>query len=307
MTMIFKTEVESGPKFIRERLRLVSKRLRAEHEFRVETRRANFDSGLPLEDYFRHAISELLEPYGVNVGNVVDRDGFSPGECDVVIFDKALAPLLVQPSSPYSRQKWFAFETTYGIIEVKQSLTLGALGADTKLLPEPKGTLYDACKKIFAYKQLTRTLDTPLKWGTNAPMGFIFCYGYDGDLETNEALDSLLREFIRINDVVPVEQRVNGLYVLDRGSVVWSFRESPASSTFRTLQHAAESPGPLCVSFQPTGLDTLYAMFAQLWSLLVRTQLSGPDFIRHYGGDQLVGRDIRAMPASVAATVQSSR
>ena len=97
MTTTFKKQVATSPGFLRERLRLVAARLRAELELRMRTRASNFDSGIPLEDSFRQALAELLEPYGVGVGRVIDRHGYSAGECDVVIFDKALAPLLVHP------------------------------------------------------------------------------------------------------------------------------------------------------------------------------------------------------------------
>jgi hypothetical protein len=302
----FKASAENLEDLLRDGFRAMSKRLRAQFDEERAANQHNMESGVPLEDFFRQEFGSVFEePYGVDAGKVVDHAYDTCGDCDFVLFDRRLAPLLKRPAAAGSRRKLFAFETTYGIIEVKQTLTLGAV-KDGQLKSEPAGTLWDACSKIFAYKQLHRVEPAPLRWGINYPIGLLFFYNCELDLTSNDERDALLAEITAINQAVSPDERVNGVYVLDRFSVNWTFTTDPSSTTFITLQHPIETPGrPVWLTYFDSGLDTLYRMFSQLWSTLARTQLGPPDLLNEYGGTKhLTGRRVRSLAASTAASLE---
>lgn len=301
----FKRQLDAAPNLFREALRDVSDGLVRRYASEKKVNQNNFESGLPVEDYFREELSKLLDdPYGVDVGHVVDRNHYTCGECDCVIYDKRLSPILRPPATAKTRRKHLAFEATYGVIEVKQTLTLGAVEGG-KLVEEPKGSLWDACRKVFAYKELSREQRGMIQWGTNLPIGLVFFFDSKLDLTQNDAKDELLREFAIINDIVPPEVRVDGLYVLNRASVFWSFMANPASKTLLTLHHVSEAPRPVWVSLAATGEDTLCKLYQHLWSLLGRTQLSAPDLLNDYGGAAVdrPGR-LRSRPCSAQAAAE---
>jgi hypothetical protein len=299
----FKTRAENVDDLLRDGFRAMSQRLQTQLQQERAANQHNMESGSPLEDFFRHEFGAMFEePYGIDAGKIADQAGNTCGDCDFVLFDRRLAPLLKRPSAPGSRRKFFAFETTYGVIEVKQSLTLGAT-EDGRLKPEPRGSLWDGCAKVFAYKQLERASPGPLKWGVNHPIGLLFFYNCDLDFTTNEARDALLREFATINAEVAPEARVNGLFVLNRFSVNWTFMSEPSSTTAITLQHPIETPGrPVWLTYFDSGEDTLYRMFTHLWSTMARTQLGPPDLLNEYGGARpLTGGRVRALAVSAEA------
>lgn len=268
----------------------------------------NLESGIPLEDFFRQEFGAMLhEPYSVGNGKIVDHEQYSCGDCDFIIYNKQLAPLLRPPATPDSRRKFFAYETTYGIIEVKSTLTLGALDGGT-LRSNPKGTLWDACEKIFAYKELRRQPSQGVRWGINHPIGIAFFYNCDIDVADQQNRDALLAEFAAINMSVPVEMRVNAAYVLNKLSLSWVLvgNASPSGPAFLSLQHPVESPHPMWASYSPTGEDTLYSMYTLLWSTLARTQLTAPDLVNQYGAEiYLRSKQHRGMPCSIEAKAES--
>lgn len=268
----------------------------------------NLESGFPVEDFFRQEFGALLhEPYSVGNGKIVDHQQYTCGDCDFIIYNKRLAPLLRAPATSDSRRKFFAFETTYGIIEVKSTLTLGAAEGGS-LRSKPQGTLWDACKKIFAYKELHRTRSQAITWGTNHPIGIAFFYNCDIDISVQENRDAILAEFAAINLSVPIEMRVNSAYVLNKFSLSWGFLKnmSPDGPVFVNLQHPIESPHPTWASYSPTAEDTLYHMYTTLWSTLARTQLSPPDLLNEYGAEiYLRSRQYRCVPCSAEAHAES--
>jgi hypothetical protein len=291
----FKKSAVSSDSFLRARLQLVQRRLEAEYHAHVSTRQANFDSGLPLEDVFRAELAELLRPFVVDVGSVVDRAGNTPGEGDVVILEPRLSPLLLAAPTPFSRKKWFTFESTYGIVEVKQTLTLGASDLAGNLVATPSGSLWQACTKIFGFKQLEREDRPAVMRATNAPVGIVFCYSCDVDTSSGEGQDALLRDFLAANSAVPPQQRVDAIYVLNKFILTWSFLDKPQERRFNPLQHPHESPRPAWATIHPTGEDTLYSMLIQLWDTITKTQLAPPDLLNCYGGRSLIDKDMRAM------------
>jgi hypothetical protein len=272
-----------------------------QYEAETGANQSNMDSGLPLEDFFRFELSALLRPYEAAPGHVVDSDGDTCGDCDVVIADPRIAPMLHRPTAPDSRRRHFAAESTYGIIEVKQNLTLGALDESRALKDEPKGSLWDACQKVFAYKQLTRAEPKQVRWGSTEPIGIIFCYGSRASLADVSDRDRVLEEFAAINRLVEPQHRVDGLYVLNEFSLTWAFRKDPSDTLFYTLQHFTDSPAAVFAAFNPSGEQTYRKFFTHLWTLIGRTQLTSPDLMNGYGARAADGGTrLRCLPFGAA-------
>jgi hypothetical protein len=104
-------------------------------------------------------------------------------------------------------------------------------------------------------------------------------------------VDELMTEFYAINAIVPIEQRVNGLYILDSASVGWCFKKADdRPDLFWRVAHPAEAPSDPMVCIARSGRDTLYEMFEILWSTLARTQLVAPDFTNNYGVQKIRSR-----------------
>jgi hypothetical protein len=162
----FKKAFERADDLLRNTMQSASANLARKLQEELSANANNMDSGVPLEDAFRHELAPLIDPYRLDVGHIVDKESFSCGDCDVVIVDPRRAPLLKLPSAPGSRRKHLPFESVYGIIEVKQTLTLGALDSERRLRADPRGSLWEACTKAFAFKQLSRDRPGGLVWGT---------------------------------------------------------------------------------------------------------------------------------------------
>lgn len=305
----FKSKSDNLIGLTRDTFRDKSAALWRQFESERRANQHNMESGIPIEDFFRQEFGAMLhEPYSVGHGKIVDHHQYTCGDCDFIIYDRRLAPLLRPPATPSSRRKFFAFETTYGIIEIKSTLTLGASEGGS-LRAKPSGTLWDACKKIFAYKELHRDPPRRIVTGTNDPIGVAFFYNCEIDISVQENRDAILDEFTAINTSVQASMRVNAVYVLNQFSLAWCFVSEVSQSrpAFITLQHPVESPRPTWASYSPTGEDTLYHMYTMLWSTLARTQLAPPDLLNEYGAEvYLNSRQHRCKPASFESFVESA-
>ena len=101
----FKKPFNQADDLLRSTLRAASASLARKLQEELHANANNMDSGIPLEDAFRHQLAQLIDPYCLDVGHVVDKDGFTCGECDVVIVDPRRIPLLKYPSAPWFSKK----------------------------------------------------------------------------------------------------------------------------------------------------------------------------------------------------------
>ena len=97
--------------------------LKSKCAFEERVAHHNMDSGIPIEDYFRSEFGKYIpSPFLVGAGTVVDSDNYSAGDCDFIIYDPALTPLLKFPATSTTRSKIFPVECTFGVIETKKTL-----------------------------------------------------------------------------------------------------------------------------------------------------------------------------------------
>jgi hypothetical protein len=99
----------------------------------------NFDSGLGLEDILREEFGKLLpDRYFVTHGVINDRNGFTSGDHDLIIFNKQWFPYLKHGATDNSRRYHFPIEGIYAIGEIKQTLTIASLDEAMKKLVIPQ-------------------------------------------------------------------------------------------------------------------------------------------------------------------------
>jgi hypothetical protein len=256
--------------------------LRTKLKFEKEANRHNFDSGIPLEDFFRSAFGRFIpQEYAIDCGTIIDRKYTTCGDCDAIIYSPWYAPLLKFPAAEDSRRKIFPNEATYGIIEVKQTLN--------------EGSLKEACEKIHDYKTLDRKpvdkygvfpgLLPPFHKPYNHPFGVAFFYDCDFDLKLKRDQDALLHLIWSIEGKWKPELRTNALYVLDRFAAQWVVEAEVDGKKRHTIVRPEETD-KATLSLTESWDDTLYLMFADVWNMLLEMHLNPPNFHVEYGGQE---------------------
>jgi hypothetical protein len=149
----------------------------------------------------KHLVGNVRVAHG---GEIITTDGDTSGECDIVIYDADVRPILT--SAAYSV---FPVEIVYGVIEVKSKLT-------TK-------ELESAVAKLSAIKRLTKRafLATPVKrrprlnlYGESLedfPI-FTFIFAYD-----SIDLTSIGSKLDELQEGVEPRYHLDGIWVLDKG------------------------------------------------------------------------------------------
>lgn len=262
-------------------------------EFEKSANYSNLDSGIPLEDYFRESFSQFIpKQYSTDCATIVDRESYSCGDCDFIVYDDMKNIFIKHPSTENSRRKFIFHESTYGIIEVKQKLTLGkkTTGKSKRKQKYTGGTLHKAQEKLFAYKQLDREINVnehviatrPGTSGgvhlTNKPFSYAFFYDSDIDINNDVMLTELLEEFYWTNVQQPPEERVNAIFVLNKFLLTWQQDETHYFS-----YHPPESEQPKVV-LGKSKEDTLYMLYILLANVLRISEVTVPIFNRDYGG-----------------------
>lgn len=276
----------------RNSFRETSAFLKAKCSYEEDAAHHNMDPGVPVEEFFRLEFGKYVpSPYVTGSGTVVDRDCYSAGDCDFVVYDPQLTPFIKFPATPSSRNKFIPVECTYGVIEIKKTLSLGRKLRSKRKDGRhyPGGSLLQACEKLFAYKELTRPSclvsravrrpDGIERQCTNESFAYAFFYKADFDLTKSDNQSTLLNEFLAINRSVPPEMRINGIFVLDCCSILWV----KDGGTF--AYHANESTAQ-DAALVLSGDNTLYLLYVMLSNMLRITDLEAPIFNNDYGGEK---------------------
>jgi len=251
-----------------------------EHEIKANI--DNFQAGIPLEDYFRNSLRNILpEMFEVTKGYIIDKCEMTCGELDIIIYNKNLAPLIKPPSTPDSIRKYIPYESVYCIIEVKQTLELGILDKDSNLKDKPTGSLWDIFSKISTFKKLNRQSneyysknknfsvesDKPL----NYPLAFAFCY----QIKESDS-DKLLNEFSHSFKSIGKKLSPDGICINNFGFIGPGIHQEKFTFSF-----SAESNS---VSFLKLNEFSFGYFFRKLWNYLSNTVLLPPNLIDDYGG-----------------------
>ncbi|HDY8159924.1 TPA: hypothetical protein RQL00_004615 [Vibrio vulnificus] len=295
MVKVYKKKIDNFEDLFRDSFRELSMLMSSKLEFEKSANNTNLDSGMPLEDYFREEFSKFIpKKYSVDSGTIVDMESYSCGDCDFIIYDEQKSVFIKRPSTENSRRKFLFHECTYGVIEVKQTLKLGTkrIGKSKTSVRYKGGTLHKAMEKLFSYKQLNREFVKnehviAVKPGTNEgthltnePFSYAFFYDTDIDIDDKGQINDLLEEFYWLNMKQPEEERVNGIFVLNKFLVTW---QQPDNGPFAYHPPRIKKPSVVC-GF--SGVDTLYYLYIQLANVLRISEVTVPIFNRDYGGSK---------------------
>lgn len=253
---------------------------------------SNMDSGIPLEDFFRDEFSKHIpNAFSIDTATIVDRQNYTCGECDFIIYDSNKSTFIKQPVTEKSRRKYLFNESVYGVIEIKQTLKLGK-----RLKKEKSGKKFDggslksSMEKLFSYKQLDKEsyinkyigAEIPgtdeVRYLSNKPFSMAFFYDTDIDMDSKEELELLVEEFYAINIEQPIEERVNGIYVLNKFMIGWT-QDNNKFLAYHPSD-AKEANAALAISKE----NTLYNMYIMLANILRISETTVPIFNRDYGG-----------------------
>jgi len=295
MGKIYKRKVDAIEDLFRDSFRELSMLMGSKLEFEKSANHSNLDSGIPLEDYFREEFSKFIpSKYSVCNATIVDKENYTCGDCDFVIYDDKKSVFIKRPSTENSRRKFLFHESTYGIIEVKQKLTLG-----TKRITKSKikskykdGSLHKAMEKLFSYKQLVREPHlnkhlVAIRPGTdegvhltNTSFSYAFFYDTDIDLDNKAKISELIEEFYWLNMEQPASERINGLVVLNKFIVTW---QQPNNINLAYHPPMIDKP---TVVFCESKIDSLYILYTLLANVLRISEVTIPIFNRDYGGNK---------------------
>jgi hypothetical protein len=164
--------------FLEQYYRGITQRLRAEVDFINALFRHPGVKGEGNEKVLRDFLTKFIpKQYGIDTGIVIDRDGNSSGQCDVVIYDDLSYPAFFFLTASH----FFPIDTVRVVIEVKTTI-------DSSKAKE-------ACKSIAAVRKLPRPDpfgDPPTlsrlsqngkrvyeNWRHSPPSGCVFAYKSD--------------------------------------------------------------------------------------------------------------------------------
>ena len=288
------TKYNGSVNLLRDSFLELSEFLKTKLKFEKRANQSNFDSGIPIEDYFRQEFQKLIPPkYSLTCGSVIDKNHNTCGDCDVVFYDSFSYPKLKSSTTEDSRRKFMPFESVFGIIELKQTLNTGALDSTGNLKEGAKTNLITACEKIAQFKGLHRKQvnDDFIKPGmvvrgqqnVNRPFGFILCLDGPDDAE------SVRKEVRRINEEIPKERRIDGLFVLNKYAFTWLLGNPLKKSSIKETTPEFATGNAIV----PSGKDTLYYLFISIWNTIKNQKLNAPDYFNDYGGKENLTHDIK--------------
>lgn len=189
-------------------------------------------------------VNEFLKKYlpsmiGISCGEIVDTLGDVSSECDIILYDAEISPILLDKES----YKIIPIECVYGILEIKSKLD--------------KSELKDAFDKISRVKRLTKKAFYPQKdavlkftslydkeWDYYPTLGFVFAYDSIDLLTLKDYLDEMHRN-------MPLHERIDYVCVLNKGMIVNyddkidKLNHTPTSST---RLRAISSDNPLMLN-----------------------------------------------------------
>lgn len=253
--------------------RSVEARIIAEADIEKKFNIDNYDSGLGVEDIAKQELQKLLPGrYEIMPGVVIDGNGHTCGECDLVIVNKFWIPSLKYGATDKSRRLHIPVESVYSVIEVKQTLT--------------EDSLDKAMEKIVQYKSLERPrseygriIENHNIQGLDKPEKSLN-YRFDIILAVwCKKPETLVKRFFLINESLPLDKRINALALLGYGYVFYVAGNNLNACLYPD-QHKKEE---LATFYIPTETDTFYYLYANLWQHLTLTVLNPYDFKHKYG------------------------
>lgn len=218
-----------------------------------------------LDNYLRKYLPSTV--VAVHSGEVITTTGEVSEQCDILILDPSTPPFWDEAD-----YRIVPVECLFGVIEVKSNLTSDELSKTWEKIARLKSFPKTAFLSPLGPQQ-TRTV-YGRTWEHFPTVGMIFAY--DGaDLET---LGNRLTE---LADTCPPEQRLDSVWVLNKGYLVWIDSE-------RQYVNATAEPDSGLAATAATPAQVLMALTMHLHEHFARAWTTGLKF-RAYLGNTMLG------------------
>lgn len=190
----------------------------------------NFDSGAGVEDILREELRRILpRRYAVTAGVINDRDARTAGDFEIIIFNDTWFPAMMMGATTASRRWHYPIEGVYGVIEVKQSLSLQTLDAAMEKLV----VAHRLRRLMIPAGRITENRHSDRRYpGLSNPLySAIVAVGMTPGI----SLQSAIERFFDISRSLKRLELVRALCVLGEGTATWAWRgedDEPCIATF---------------------------------------------------------------------------
>lgn len=270
-------------------------------EYEIKTSANNFESGLPLEDFFRDIMRKLLpNRFAIDSGYIIDSYGNTCGECDVVIYDSVYAAILRNPTTEFSRKKYIPFDAVYAIIEVKQSLEIGILDERGNIKDKPTGSLADIISKCSKFKSLSRNSNI---YNKNKEYGILlripvesqilnypYAFGFTYRLGTqNKPVDTvaLTNEFTSAAISIGLDKTLDGICINKTGYLGLARYENGKIHQAYPLNYKSNAG-----RWTSSGIESFEIFFRRVWDSISNVILNPINLIDDYGGNRFIKKKV---------------
>ena len=256
--------------------RSIRVRAQGEREMNID----NFDSGLGVEDILREELAKILPSrYNVTRGVLVDRDGKTGGDYDIVVFNETWFPQVKAGATDLSRRNYYPVEGVYAVGEVKQTLDYASLDSAMRKLVLAHRLIRPP---TFAKRLVENRESGSCKHGLSNPLySFVLATG----LADKVSLESLIDRFYDINKQLKRLEVIRALCVLGHGTVVWSFRDPVQGGLTPALFMLDDLYDPIVPAYFHVDdvTSALFALVSNLMLHLFESVLAPEDIAALYG------------------------
>lgn len=254
-------------------------RLRAKFEKGMNV--DNFDSGPGVEDIIREGLAQLLPSrYSVKAGVIIDRNGNTAGDFDIVVFNEQWFLAVKAGATTRSRRVFLPIDGVYAVCEVKQTL-------DFKSLDQAMEKLVSCHRLNRPRTHANRIVEN--REGSSCTHGLsnpLYSAIIATDLREGIELESVINRFFDINKTLRRLEIVRALCVLGEGTVTWSFKdnEGEVKPALFMLEDLYLPIFPVYHKIPHVG-SALYRLMADLLLHLYHSVLAPEDIAVSYGPD----------------------
>lgn len=196
-------------------LKAAGEKMLSDHEA-AKSINHNGQKGALREGALREVLIKYLpKKYGVTTGVIVDSKGTQSNQQDIILYDIATCPVLVNEEE----LRMIPVESVYATIEVKSSL-------DSTILSEA----YENIKSVKNLYRIPSNGDQLI----SIPLGFVFSYS------ANTKIETLCQRFIEINKSTSRERKVNAVCILDQGIIAYFGKDGFNKMSVRPLENYFE-------------------------------------------------------------------
>jgi hypothetical protein len=245
----------------------------------------NFDSGPGVEDIIRDELSKLLPGrYSIKKGTLNDRNGFTSGDQDIIIFNDFWFPNLKAGATIESRKFHFPIEGAYAVGEVKQTLTIESLD--------------NAIEKLVRASRLERPTTGRNRVIENKQLegcehGFtnpLYTFIIAVSLEPGLVIDDVFLRFFEINKQLKRNEIINCVCILKEATINWMYFDNYSKefrpAFFSNPDEDLNSPiVPVLVPVDQVRKSVFYDFITNLTTHLYNTILGAEDLAVAYGNN----------------------